>query len=541
MNLNTFLSSKKTGWLFIVIAIVSRVVNTLFVSFTGRDKIIVVLQSRNFLEGKGLSLTQYFINDIYTPIYDHTPMWPPGYPLLLAPFLKIFDYNIYWATTILDIVVCVLLIFIVRKLCKQVRSPGAAINLMTLIAGCFEYTFTNESLPTDTISLVLLLAGISFLLRFLASPNLIAKELILVSSFLFFGSLFRYNYPANSFTIILILLLLGVIKKDLLLKKKAISLLIIQTVLSVSFFAILKFVTGHSSYITPTETGIFPENIVHWYPVIPASFINIGFLISQVEKMLRTSSWWLTLQILEVINVAAIVILIVIFLRLFLKKSFYNELDPFKWFLLLGFSISVSTFGVLGYMSLTHQMLSVFGSGWNYIYEARYFAFIYIFFQICFISWIYFYKPFSRSLFLKFIAGALSFLLLLEVGHNIYFHIKVTADFKKYKSNVFREKDYKLFAALLNDVEKKYTGYDIWTAAPTDEFSIYYTSYYGHKGIKDANNMTKSFPLVKRKTILLFVLHDLEISAYSSFLAEKKALLLGSTNNINFYKIELSQ
>lgn len=540
MNLNNLLSSKKTGWFFIVIAIASRVVNTLFVSFTGRDKIILVLQSKNFLEGKGLSLTQYFTADIYTPVYDHTPMWPPGYPLLLAPFLKIFDYNIYWATTMLDIVVCVLLIFIVRMLCKQIRLPDAAINLMTLIAGCFEYTFTNDSLPTDTISVVLLLAGISFLLRFLSSQALIAKELILVSLFLFLGSLFRYNYPASSFTIIFILLILGFIKKDLLLKKKAISLLIIQTVLSLFFFAILKLVTGQSSYIAPAETGIFPANIVHWYPVIPASFINISFLTSQIATIVGTSSLLPTLQILEVINIAAVVIIIVILVRLFLKKSFYNELDPFKWFLLLGFSISVSTFGVLGYMSLTHQMLSVFGSGWNYIYEARYFAFVYIYLQICFISWIYFYKPFLSSWLLKFIAGVLSFLLLLEVGHNIYFHIKVTADFKKYKANVFREKDYKLFADLLNEVERKYTDYDIWTAAPTGEFFIYYTSYYGHKGVRDANNMTKLFPAVKRKAILLFVLHDQEISAYSSFLSEKKALLLGSINNINFYKIELS-
>src|SRR6188474_3134288 len=128
-----FFSPKMSSWLFVVISIICRVINVLFVSEGGRDKIYLALQSRNFLEGKGLSISKYFSSAIETPVYDLTPMWPPGYPILLAPFLKIFNYNVYLATTTLDILCCVLFIFLVRRIAFDLRFPIAAVNIITLI------------------------------------------------------------------------------------------------------------------------------------------------------------------------------------------------------------------------------------------------------------------------------------------------------------------------------------------------------------------------------------------------------------------------
>ena len=52
----------------------------------------------------------------------------------------------------------------------------------------------------------------------------------------------------------------------------------------------------------PTERGFYPENIVHWFPVVPSSFINIAFLTSQAIHVagisFKTSMQWL-----EIINV----------------------------------------------------------------------------------------------------------------------------------------------------------------------------------------------------------------------------------------------
>src|SRR5262245_53011005 len=108
-------SSQKTAWLFIAIAVACRVINVLFVSFIGRDKIILMQQSRNLLQGNGLSIARYFVQNTEMPLYDFTPYWPPGYPVLLAPFLKIFNYDVFWATTSLDLIFAIAFIFLVRK------------------------------------------------------------------------------------------------------------------------------------------------------------------------------------------------------------------------------------------------------------------------------------------------------------------------------------------------------------------------------------------------------------------------------------------
>src|SRR5687767_6833323 len=162
---NKFFSSKKIAWLFVLIAIVYRVINVLFVSEGGRDKIYLALQSKNLLEGKGLSISKYFTAAIETPVYDFTPMWPPGYSILLAPFLEFFNYDVYWATTALDIISCIIFIFLVRRIAIELRFPLPAVNIVTLIAGCFDYAFIYQSLPTDAPSFVLFLFGILLLLR----------------------------------------------------------------------------------------------------------------------------------------------------------------------------------------------------------------------------------------------------------------------------------------------------------------------------------------------------------------------------------------
>jgi hypothetical protein len=106
-NINKIFSSKTATWLCILIAILNRIINVFFVSYAGRDKMFLVLQSKSLLSGHGLSIPQYFTSNAETPVYDFTPLWPPGYPILLAPFLKIFNYDIYWATTSLDIIIAI--------------------------------------------------------------------------------------------------------------------------------------------------------------------------------------------------------------------------------------------------------------------------------------------------------------------------------------------------------------------------------------------------------------------------------------------------
>ena len=538
ISISKLLSSKKMTWLCITLATLCRIINVFFVSYAGRDKMFLVLQSKSLLDGNGLSIPQYFSQNMEIPVYDFTPLWPPGYPILLAPFLKIFDYNIYWATTTFDIIVCIGFIFIVRKICIQIGMPKAGVNIMTLIAGCFEYTFINESLPTDTISLVLFLIGLSLTIKLLFHETFSIKIATAASLFLFLPCLFRYNYPAISMAVIITILFIGFIKKDSLLKKKSIILFLFTAILTVGFFVLMKIKTGHAGYAAPTERGFYPENIVHWFPVVPSSYINLAFLTSQGIHITGISFADL-MNILEIINVVCIIILVLFLINLFFSPEFNKILTPFKWFLILGFTGSAILFGILGYFSLTYAVQKGFLHDWNYIYEPRYFAFANIFLQISFIFWLFFDLGNSKKYFLNILMWSISILLFIEISHNIYFNTKVALNFKKHKTAVYREKDYSFFFSLIDSLEKQFPGEEIWVAAPGDNFYYYSATYLGNKGIADATNLKNIFPAAKRKTIFVFVLYDNEIAAYRDVLTTSDARLRGRAGFTNFYVAEL--
>jgi len=539
-KLIAFLSNRYVSLLFVFISIATRIVNVLFVSYYGRDKMFLVLQSKSLLEGKGMGVPQYFVSNTTTPVYDFTPLWPPGYPILLAPFLKLFKYNIYWATATLDIISCVAMIFIVRKICRQIGLPIAAINIMTLIAGCFEYAFINESLPTDSISIVLFLISFSLLIKLLSSKELSIKKIFFVSMCLFLPCLFRYNYPAISLAVIAGILFIGFAKKDVLLKRKGLLLFVFTSLLTVAFFILMKVLTGYVGYTTPTERGFYPENIVHWFPVAPSSFINIAFLTSQAIHIagipFETSMQWL-----EVINAVVVISLLIVFFTALIRKKTFEDLSSLKLFLLLGAFGSTGLFALLGYLSLTYKIQAGFSNNWNYVYEPRYFAFVVLFFQISFLSWCFIYlkKITAKNIFLKIIAAFCFFILFVEITHNIYFHTKVAANFKKYKSAVYREQDYSYYISLINDIKNKYPGYEIWAAAPGDNFYSYLATYHGYIGIADANSLKTNPVKVKTKTILVLMLYDHEINTYSSFLSGAAILHTEKISNSNFYEIEL--
>ena len=537
-KINLLLSSRLASIVFLVIAILSRIINVLFVSYAGRDKMFLVMQSKSFLEGKGLGVPGYFTSNLDVPVYDYTPMWPPGYPVLLAPFLKIFSYDVFWATTVFDIVACIALIFIVRKICVQLQFPLLAVNLMTLVAGCFEYTFINDSKPTDNVPIVLFLLGISLVIKLLLTDRFSLVAILVAAFVLFLPNVFRYSYPPLCIAVTASVLLVGFLKKERLLKKKGAWLFGVNFLMIAIFFIVMKLITGYAGYAVPTARGYFPGNLVHWFPIVPASFMNLSFLTSQTFQVAGLS-FNTTMKWLEVINVISILSLGAMFLLLFFNKKFPAGLTPFKWFYIIGFFVSAATFVSLGYLSFTYEMQQWMGNIWSYVYDHRYYAFTVLFLQIAFFGWIFLYKESWKNFFLKAIAIICSLFLFIEVTHNIYFHTKVALNFKKYKSEVFREQDYVYFFKLIDELEKKYPAYDIWAAAPGDDFYPYTATYNGHTGITDAETFTTKTIEVRKKTILAFMLYDHEIASYQNFLSRSKIEFTNKIANSNYYIINL--
>lgn len=537
-KIKSFFFSRSGSVIFICIAVFSRVVNVLFLSYAGRDKMFVVLQSKTFLDGKGFAIPEYFTSNPQVPVYDYTPLWPPGYPLLLAPFLKIFNYDVYWATTTLDIIACIALIFVVRKICWQIGFPTIAVNLMTVVAGCFEYMFINDSKPTDNVPIVLFLYGISLVIKLVSDQRFSLSATLIAALILFLPNIFRYSYPPLSIAVAVSVLFIGFVKKEVLLKKKGAWLSAIVLVMIAAFLLTMKLTTGYAGYAVPTARGYFPENLVHWYPVVPASFINVAFLASQ-GRIIAGLSLETTLRILEIINIITVSSLVLLFGYLFLNIKFLAQLTPFKWFLVTGLFASAATFVSLGYLSLTYEVQRWKDFIWSYVYDHRYYAFTFIFLQIAFLGWIFLYKTSWKNLFLKIVVACFSLTLFIEVTHNIYFHTKVAFNFKKYKSAVFREQDYVYFFKLIKELEEKYPDHDIWSTSSGDFFYQYTAIYMGHTGISDVTSFKDKTIKVNKKTILTLMLYDHEIPEYSDFLSRSKILFTKEIDNSNNYIIEL--
>jgi hypothetical protein len=510
----------------------------LFLSYAGRDKMFIVLQSKTLLDGKGLAIPEYFTSNPAVPVYDYTPMWPPGYPVILAPFLKIFNYDVYWATTTLDIIACVALIFIVRKICWQIGFPAIAVNLMTLVAGCFEYMFINDSKPTDNVPIVIFLLGISLVIKIVLDQRFSLWAIVVAAFVLFLPNVFRYSYPPLSIAIAASVLFIGIVKKESLLKKKGAWLFVFITVMIAVFLLTMKITTGYAGYAVPTARGYFPGNLVHWYPVVPASFINIAFTTSQA-KLLAGVSLDTIIRIMEIVNVIAVISLIFLFTYLFFNKRFLATLTSFKWFLITGVFATAATFVSLAYLSFTYEVQRWRDFTWSYVWDHRYYAFAFIFLQIAFFGWLFLYKRSLKNIVLKIIAAGFSLILFTEITHNIYFHTKVTFNFEKYKSEVFREQDYVYFFKLVKQLERDYPDHAIWSTSSGDFFYQYTATYFGHTGISDVASFKNKPIKVNKKTILTFMLYDHEIPEYSEFLSRSNILFTKKIDNSNNYIIEL--
>ena len=530
-----FLSSKKATWIVIIVATACRIVNILYTSFVNRDKIFLALQSKNFLSGEGFSIPQYFTADISNPVYNLTPNWPPGYPVLLAPFLKIFNYDVYWATTSLDLISCLAFIFLVRKIAFELKFPLAAVNILTLVAGCFNYEFITQSLPTDSSAFVIFIFGLYLLLRTIQNENVETIKLFIVALFLFLPCTFRYSYPPLSIAAFIAVIFLGFYLKKNNLIKKGLAGLAFFSVLLLFFLVLLKANTGVIGYIVETERGFFPGQLLDWAPIAPGAFLDTVFTTSQLIRITGISVSQ-ALGLLEIMNAVMLIGFLLAFIYLFFRKKFFKSRDPFKWFMLTGFFISAATCVSLGYLTLIYRPQPGWG---NYLGEPRYFMFATLYVQIIFIGWLFLVPSWKRHIVQKIIVVICSLMLFTEVMHSIYFNIKVAMNFDKHKTAIVDDPDYVYFSKMCRQVIKDDPDSEVLVVSDGDEFFKLMAAYLGQKGVYDGYNFIKSIPAIKKKTILLIALYDNEISQYRAFLSEQGAKFINKVNGVTFYRIDL--
>ena len=262
----------------IVFAIANRIIFATIYSSIGRDARVQITLAKNLLAGKGMGVTKYFTTNLDHPVFDTTQLFPPGFTLSIVPFLKLFN-NEYNAVLAFDIVTLLLFIWSVRLLGKNAGLSTAINNFLTLVVGCSQYVFIMHGSSADTIALTFLLFGLSSLIKIVNKQQALRWNDAVFTSLLFFlPSFFRYMYIPVSFLFPLIILIYAIYFKNRSLRFAALQLFGGVTILVFLMLFLTYQYAGNALYVVETERGFFPGQLVHWYPYIPASFINIDFL-----------------------------------------------------------------------------------------------------------------------------------------------------------------------------------------------------------------------------------------------------------------------
>jgi len=536
---NVFRRHPKTlSIICLCISVLSRAANVLYFSYDGGDKITTSLMSRSLLRGEGLSIPQYFVSDPDLVIHNTTPFWPPGYPLVLAGFLKIFNYDMYWAATAIDLIAAIALIFIVRKFCTIIGFTQTAVNFATLTAGCFNYYFINASQPTDLVTVTLLFLGYYFIIKALINNSVKISSLVTASFFLALPTFFRYSYHLSIFILLVCVLITGYALKNKVLIKKG-KILFLSALLFFVFFALTQlYISGSILYTVPTQKGAFFNNLWPLTPFIPSSFISLNFLYTKVfSGFLRLHSFE---KLNEIVNLFGMMIIAGLFMFLLLKHKAFKTITPFKWFVLTGVFISAGILFLLIYASFTNKEQIYHGVPLNYLQEPRYFGFISILIQIAFIGWCFSGKklPFKHPV-LIIIKYVLAFLIFVELIHSIYFNARLPYTYKRYKQEHYWQTRFTFIEATIISIINKNPGKDILVASFTHPVAPRVAAYYGQKELVDIQTLNLFLPPVNKPSLLIVHLSDDELLFFKPFFTKAHPVLYSKNDYDNIYLVKL--
>jgi hypothetical protein len=537
--INGFSIRQKTlSIICLCVSVLSRVANVLYFSNVVGDKITTGLMSRSFLRGYGLSIQQYFVSNPDFPIYNTAPLWPPGYPLVLAGFLKLFNNDLYWATTAMDLIAAIALIFIVRSFCIIIGFTQTGVNLATLTVGCFDYYFINASQPTDLVTITLLFLGYYFIIKALINNSVNVSLLVIASFFLVLPTFFRYAYHLSIVILLVCILITGYALKNKGIIKKG-RILFVSSVSFYLFLALTQLlISGALFYNVPTQKGAFFNNLWPWASFIPSSFISLNFLYTKIFSGIL--SFYAFEKLSEIVNFFGMVVIAGLFVFLLLKYKAFKTITPFRWFVLTGVSISAGILFLLVYVSFTNKEQIYHGVSWNYLREPRYFGFITILIQLAFIGWCFSDKqlPFKHPL-LIVIKYVLAFLIFVELIHNIYFNARLPYTYKRYKQEHHWQTRFMFIEASIKSIIDKNRGKDILVASFTHPVAPYIASYYGQKGLADIQTLNLFLPQVNKPSLLIVHLTDDELLLFKPFLAKTHPHLYSKNDYDNIYLIEL--
>ena len=538
-RLQYLLESKYASAACIIFAIANRIIFTTLYSSIGRDTRVQLTYAENMLAGKGMGVTKYFTTNVDHGIFDTYQLFPPGFTFTIIPLLKLFNGDEYRAVLASDIIAAILFIISIRVLCKQLGLPLWMKNTITLISGCTQYSFFMSFSSTDAISLSLVLFSLAAITNILIKRNQLGMGKVIGIGFLFFlPALFRYMYLPVVVLIPFLVFCFGIYSKNKHLKITGLKLTVATVFFLMLVYALTASVNGNAIYLYNVGRGFYFDQLIHWYPFIPGSFINIDFA-SQLASRIPGINYSQVFSFLEILNVTCYVLLTLLLIRYFIFNNSKQHLSRQFIFIASGSVISVIIILMLAYLSFTYKAQDWGEYQWTYNKEIRYFAFLYVFILLAFFVTTYYYPAVFKKWSVKIVAFVIILSIVTESLHGVYYNAKIIigSEDQDYIRN--GDKNYRSFSTIISDLKKQHPGVQIMVCSP-DQFYLHTAAQLDCKSIFDYANLNKADIRTNAKSILILAVHVSDTWIMNEYIQKHKPQLRSIVAGTAFYTEEIN-
>jgi len=532
------MESRFTGIFCFLFAIANRIIFTTLYSIVGVDTKLQLAYTKNLLAGKGMGVTKYFTTDLNTPVFDTYQVSPPGFSFAIIPFLKIFGGNEHKAVLAYDIVVAIIFVFAVRLLGKKAGLSPTFNNIITLIAGCFQYIFFMAWSTTDAICLCLTLFSLTETVSIINKKENIGPLRVIGIGLLFSSSFFfRYMYLPIALLLPFLVLLFGFLLKNKSLKIDGLKILAASASFLILLFVFSLTISGNALHVTGVERGFFIDQFAECYPFIPASFINIDFGAQLIQSVFGLD-YSRVIFYLKIINPVILVFLIFLLWGYIITQKKKLQFSSHSLFIIIGSFVSLAIIFLLAYLTLTYKELLWGFHRWTFVGENRYFAFIYVFIPVLFFIALHYYRSFFKKPVMWFIAFIGSLCLGTEVIHGIYYNAKILVSHKDLAYIRDSDNGIKRFPDIITEIKKQYPDREILVCSK-DQLYLHTASEMGYKAIFDYNNFLNNDLKVTSKSILIMPVNTTDVVIVNEFIEKKKLRLVDAIAGISFYTQEI--
>ncbi|MBI3139941.1 MAG: hypothetical protein HYZ15_15290 [Sphingobacteriales bacterium] len=530
-----FLSGKRTAIAVLCLAIaVKFIIQISFFTIDG-DKSSQLLAAKNLAEGHGLTIGT--VADTNLSAVQYIPMtgWPPGYSVVLAPLILLFDHDYKTAALVFDLLAVLPFFLYLWLLLNYLGLQTWLRNLFILFAGFFFYPF-DPATCTDLISLSCLLAGFYYCLLRMQEKKTAFRFLLLPVFFLFMAGFFRYQYIPVALCFPALFMIAGRFNKNKNRIRSGFAIFLPLLVLLAGLLLYQQYATGAPAFINTSETGFFPANLQRMYPIVPASFFDVETALSAFSHYTGTD-YLRNGTILLVSGYILFIVFVFIALRRLIKKK--GQLaGPADYFLFLGTGVSLGLTALLFYLSARNSPLqSPLYQPWTYIQEFRYFLFPVLFIQLSVFFFLFNrFEKLSRSW--KRIAWVCATLFLLQFTQKAIVVTRLLSSPEPFYRSVSYQKNVRDVMNVFDSAKKLNPGQEVVVASP-DPVLCNLAGLENSKALYFPHTLSKPLRFRSGKPVKLLLAIDKSLTGYySKYLDYPVEHPFYSLGNLYFYLLD---